>query len=386
MLTKRYLTKHPRKNLKEGSLMKKIVLSAAIAAVCAAPLAAMADTNLYGQMRYSFNSVDDVDGAGQDGMSGNDNVSLFGLKGSAGDDVKAFYHLQTGAPSDNNAGQAFNQRFYFGGLSGGFGKVAYGRMTNAYKFAGFKLDPFYNMSHINVKGSFATGGGTYGLSPATNGFTDNALQYTSPAFSGVKVNLGVYIDDSDQDDHGTNAGISWSSDGINLGVQYASNAKNAATIPGLVKDGDAVRVHGGYKAKGWSVGFSYETVDENVAAVAPSPAVTVFDTTAGADITLTPAVAGSAGSTGSTNYMYLVGRYNVTEKTEAILSIGTVDPDKGAANAGAEGTGMTFGLFQTVAPKTQVYATFSQADLDAQGVEDPSVFSIGAIHKFGFGG
>ena len=364
--------------------MKKIILSAAVAAVCAAPLAAMADNNLYGQMRYSFNSVDDKDN-GKDGMSGNDNVSLFGLKGSAGDDVKAFYHLQTGAAADGNAGRAFNQRFYFAGLSGDFGKVAYGRMTNAYKFDGFKLDPFYNMSHIGVDGKFTAGVATYGLSPATNGFTDNALQYTSPAFSGVKVNLGIYIDDSNQDDHGTNAGISWSNDGINLGVQYASNAKNAATIPGLVKDGDAVRVHGGYKAKGWSVGFSYETVDENVAAAPAVNAVTVT-TDQATTLVITEASAAVAGSTGSTNYMYLVGRYNVTEKTEAVLSVGTVDPDKGAKNAGAEGTGMTFGLFQTVAPKTQVYATFSQADLDAQGAEDPSVFSIGAIHKFGFGG
>jgi len=80
--------------------MKKIILTTAIAAICAAPAAAMADTNLYGQMRYSFNSVDDVTGSGQDGFSGNDNVSLFGLKGSAGDnDLKAFYHLQTGAPA-----------------------------------------------------------------------------------------------------------------------------------------------------------------------------------------------------------------------------------------------------------------------------------------------
>ena len=158
--------------------MKKIVLSAAIAAACVSPLATIADTNLYGQMRYSFNSVDDVDGTGQDGMSGNDNVSLFGLKGSAGDATQAFYHLQTGAAADSNSGRAFNQRFYFGGLSGDFGKVAYGRMTNAYKFAGFKLDPFYNMSHIGVNGQFTAGVATYGLSPATNGFTDNALQYT----------------------------------------------------------------------------------------------------------------------------------------------------------------------------------------------------------------
>jgi len=336
--------------------MKKLILSAAVAAICATPIIAAADAsnNLYGQMRYSFNSVDDVTGSGQDGLNGNDNVSLFGLKGSVSKDgLKAFYHLQTGAPSDANSGRAFNQRFYFAGLSGGFGKVAYGRMTNAYKFDGFKLDPFYNLSHVNAKGSFATGGASFGLSPATNGFTDNALQYTSPAFGGVKFNAGLYIDDSNEDDHGTGFGVSWSGNGINVGVQLASNGKTAGTIPGVSADGDALRIHGGYKAKGWSAGLSYETVDE--------------------------------GTTASTNYMYLVGRFNVSKATELVATFGTVDPDAGASNAGAEGTGFQLGVFQTVLPKTQVYVTYGAASLDAAGKEDPSVLSVGAIHKFGFG-
>lgn len=336
--------------------MKRILLSSAIAALCAAPVAAIAtDHNLYGQLRYSFNSVDDVTGTGQDGLSGNNNVSLFGLKGSVGgDDLKAFYHLQTGAPADGNGGRAFDQRFFFAGLSGNFGKVAYGRMTNAYKFAGFKLDPFYNLSHIGAGGTFANGGATYGLSPATNGFTDNSLQYTSPAFNGVRINGSIYVDDSNQDDHGTNIGAAWTGNGINVGIQLASNDTTAATVPGLVADGDALRLYGGYQAKMWSAGLSYETVDDS--------------------------------ATTETNYLYLVGRFNVTGQTELLGSIGTVDPDNGSPAAGAEGTGITLGVFQTVAPKTQVYVTFSQASLDATGSEDPSVFSIGAIHKFGFGG
>ncbi len=340
--------------------MKKIILTAAIAAICAAPAAAIAsDHNLYGQMRFSFNSVDDVTGSGQDGLSGDDNVSLFGLKGSVGDDLKAFYHLQTGAPTDNADGQnrAFDQRFFFAGLSGGFGKAAYGRMTNAYKFAGFKLDPFYNLSHVNAGGSFATGGASYGLSPATNGFTDNALQYTSPAFAGIKVNASVYVDDSNEDDHGSNIGAVWEGKGFNVGLQYASNGTTASTIPGLVADGTALRLYGGFKAKTWSAGLSYETVED----------------------------AGTAGSLAEANYLYLVGRLNVTPKTELIATIGTVDPDQDSAAIGAEGTGYQLGVFQTVVPKTQMYLTYGAASLDATGAEDPSVISIGAIHKFGFG-
>ena len=88
----------------------------------------------------------------------------------------------------------------------------------------------------------------------------------------------------------------------------------------------------------------------------------------------------------STNYMYLVGRFNATPKTELVLTVGTVDPDDGAKNSLAKGTGYQLGVFQTVVPKTQMYVTYGTASLDMAGAEDPSVLSIGAIHKFGFGG
>jgi predicted porin len=229
-------------------------------------------------------------------------------------------------------------------------------MTNAYKFDGFKLDPYYNLSHVGANGAFSAGGASYGLSPATNGFTNNALQYTSPAFSGVKVNAGVYIDDSNEDDHGTNIGASWSGGGINVGVQFASNAETAATVPNLVKDGDALRLHGGYKADNWSAGLSYEIVDDS--------------------------------ATTETSYLYLVGRFNVSKKTELVATVGMVDPDADspAASLAAEGTGFQLGVFQTVVPKTQLYVSYGTASLDSDTREDPSVLSIGAIHKFGFGG
>ncbi len=326
--------------------MKKSFLMAAIAATCAMPVAAMAGSTLYGTMSFSLNSIDSDDGS-IDGLSGRDNVSLFGLKGSVGDDIKAFYHLQTGAPADGNGGQAFKQRFFFGGLSGSFGKIAYGRMTNAYKFAGFKMDPFYNLSHINASGLYAAGGATYGLSGATNGFTDNSLQYFTPSIGGLKLNLGLYIDDSNDDEHGYNFGGHWKGNGFNAGVQLASNGKNV-TVPNLAADGDALRVYGGYKAKQWSVSASYEKID----------------------------ISATAQDVG---YLYLIGRFNLSSKTELVGTYGSVD------DGPAEGSGFMGGVFHTIAPKTQIYATYGTASIDATGL-DPSVITIGALHKFSLGG
>ncbi|MCP4406732.1 MAG: hypothetical protein GY807_03050, partial [Gammaproteobacteria bacterium] len=75
--------------------MKKFVLCAATAMACTMPVAALAGTTLYGTLSYSLNQVDEDKVDGRDGLSGEDNVSLLGVKGAFGDDIKAFFHLQT---------------------------------------------------------------------------------------------------------------------------------------------------------------------------------------------------------------------------------------------------------------------------------------------------
>ena len=358
-------------------MKNKIILATAVAVACCAPVAAMAEANVYGQFRYSINSADSDDGNGSS-LSGEDNVSLFGLKASVGDDIKAFVHLQTGANADGDGakttsvqavdatgtaipgvfvdvttdgGRAFAQRFYFGGLKGSFGTVAYGRMSTAYKMAGFKMDPFYNLSHIGADGKISKSLATYGLSAATNGFTDNAIQYTSPAISGLKINVGMYLDDGVNDDHGTAAGIAYTAKNFNAGVQFISSGATA-TVAKLGTDNEAMRVHGGYKADSWSADISYETVDSN------------------------------AGTTDKT-YTFLVGKYNMSKELQLVMTYGMVDDDNDGAD---EGAGYTLGAFQTVAPKTQVYASYSSASMDnittADSGADPTVFSLGAIHKF----
>ena len=363
--------------------MKKTLLSLAVAACCV-PVVAMADANLYGQFRYSINSADADDGAGST-LKGDDNVSLFGLKASTeSNGITAFVHLQTGANADGDngtstpfsktithpavgtnaatkqtvkstdttdGGRAFAQRFYFGGLKGDFGTVAYGRMSTSYKMVGFKMDPFYNLSHVGATGTLSKSLATYGLSTANNGFTDNAIQYTSPSMDGLKVNVGLYIDDNTGNDHGTGLGVAYTAKDFNVGVQLISTGKSA-TIAKYTADGDAIRIHGGYKADVWSVDASYEKVDVNAKG-------------------------------DEKGYTFLVGKYNISKETQLAMTIGDV---KDNVNGADEGTGFTLGAFQAVAPKTQVYVSYSAASLDnplvAGKAESPSVFSLGAIHKF----
>ncbi len=352
--------------------MKKILSAVALCALCASPLTAMAEgTTVYGQLRYSMNSVDDDTTTGVDGFSGEDNISLFGIKGSYGNDIKAFFHIQTQANADNSAGTAFKQRFFFGGLEGAFGKVAYGRMTNAYKFDGFKLDPFYNYSHVGSNGYFANGSATYGLSGATNGFSDNAIQYVTPTIlGGLKFQGGMYVDDDNNDDHGYSAGASYDFTdlGLKIGAVYASNHSNTTTLPGIAADGEAVRGYANYKISDTlKVALSVEQVD----------------------IPIDTALVGVPGVADDAIYGYLTGTMVMPDiNMEFSASLGLVD------DGPAEGWGSTVGAWYNVAKNTKLFALVSYSDISADDLYDdasvigmdndrsPLVISIGAQHKF----
>lgn len=338
--------------------MNKIILTAAIASICAAPLAASAETSneLYGDLRVSVNSIDDPNQT-QDGTQFDNNTSRIGIKGEAGDDgITAFYHLQVGAPAEGDMFQdsGFTSRFFFGGLKGSFGKIAYGQMSTAYKMnGGFKIDPFYDRTRVNASGAINAGGASHGLSGLTNNFAEGAIQYTSPSFGGVKVNVGAFIDDSNEDEHATSAGLAWSNKSIDVGVQYLASGTEP-TVPGMTLDGSAIRVHGGFKAKSFKVALSYEMLDNN-------------DVKADA------------------NYMLLTGTFNINKKARISASYGMIDDDSNNSATTTSSDSITVGGFYTVAKNTDLLAIYSQASLDADTKEDPSSLSIGVSHKFGFG-
>ncbi len=311
--------------------MKKILLSAAVAASFLAPMAAMADTKVYGAIRTSALIAGDQGGQSLGGVV--NNASRLGVKGSYGDEggLTGFFNIQTGVRTDTNGGNGFSNRFAMAGVKGGFGTVVLGRLSSPYKMAGLKTDPFYDTS-----AGTGNGGSNYGLSSLTNGWLNNVVGYVSPKFGGgFSVNLVAVLNKDDTPGSGGdnlfNPGITYSSNGITASVQHITEIK-------------ATRLTLGYKAGPMSVAISQEDLDGD-------------------------------------DYTYLSGTYKLGKSTFA-ASYGTVDRTAdGGAHFDTSGDGYTLGVFHKIAPKTTVTAIYSDVDAD-DNARDRDQFSVGIIQKF----
>jgi hypothetical protein len=348
--------------------MKRLICAVSIAALLIVPVAAMAGTTLYGNARISVNYWDNDDGADEN-ISAQDNVSRIGLKGEYGDAIKAFFHLQVsarvapdsnvtvGVPAIDEMGNAalisasgkdndaFGQRFYFAGLKGSFGALSYGRVTNAYKMPGYKMNgKLYDTTTLSVNGPIGTGGASYGLSPMNNGFTPTVVQYVTPSLGGAKINGTLALDGSNNNDHGYIIGASYGGGGIDVGAIYADNG-DGNQLPNLAAEGDAFRVYGSYKTDSWKVGLSFEGVDIK------------------GDLT-----------DDKVGYIFGIGSVKVSPKADVIASIGFVD------DGPAKGVGGTVGVNYGIVENTEILLSGSYGDLD-NGLR-PIAVSCLFVHNF----
>lgn len=138
--------------------------------------------------------------SGGDDDSGQGNsTSRFGLKGTTdvGSGIKANFKLESaGISSSGEVGTAagtpfFNRQAWFG-FSGSFGEVRFGKQDSV-PFQTF-IDFDFNGASNGVSAFFYSGAAVWNN---TDGRESRSLQYISPVFSGVKVQLGFVPDDSD---------------------------------------------------------------------------------------------------------------------------------------------------------------------------------------------
>ncbi len=328
-------------------MKKKILALLCLVMVWALPSALQAkeykpSVTLYGNLRYSIGFQDMTGLEDDEGWTAEDNASRFGIKASHGNEYgKVFIHLQTGSPSVDG-GDAFTTRFFFGGLECEYGKLSFGRMSNAYKMPGVKIDPFYDTQTISSTGGFGKSGATYGLSPATNSFQNNTVQYVTPNFNGFKFVGSIAFDDGKplENDMAWLAGGSYSKDGLTVGAVYADSPETQGIWAKFDPDSEAVRAYASYKGDGWKGGVSYENVNN------------------GDDV----------------NYFYVTGTA-MMKKTDVSLSVGLVD------GGSAEGMGITGGVAHHLLDNAKIYAQASWADLDMMD-HAPYVFSVGMVYNF----
>lgn len=161
--------------------MKKHLLATAIAGLVAAPLAASAETTLYGQFQYEVGFID------QDTMSGTDRLvtqsygdTLFGITGGEdlGNGLRAGFTLE--ADVIPNGGTEFG--ILTATLEGGFGAFTLGLDDNAFALANDHFDIFDGVLAADS------------VAPDSLGATSGLL-YTTPEIGGFTGMLSVMNDD-----------------------------------------------------------------------------------------------------------------------------------------------------------------------------------------------
>ena len=346
--------------------MKK-VLSLAVAAALAAPMAVMADATIYGKVRLSLDNVDDGDDSQVEIAS---QTSRLGVKGSEdlGNGLKAVYKLEFGVDiagaqtsqdfenpnitsrEEFGAAQPFSARNAYVGLAGDFGTALIGRHDTPLKMSTGKLDYFADTSadfNLGYMGSFS------------DRRADGVIAYISPNWSGFTV-AGAIIPGENADANGLADAYSlagmYSNAGIYLSAAYEAADKDTDLLiqnDGTVGDHTQWRVGGGYDAGDWKVGAVYENE--------------AIENEAGGDDLLD------------------VTRWAISGAVK--LGMGMVkatyqdaDDDPSTANV----TSWALGYDYNMSKRTQVYALYLDSTEEEDGFDDVdvSVFSVGLNHNF----
>jgi predicted porin len=257
--------------------MQKKLLTIAVAAALVAPVAAMADVTVYGQLHYSYDWVDGArsfDGTKDvsEDATGVSRETRIGFKGSEdlGGGLKGVWQIEAKV---NNSEDGVDWRNTFAGLSGGFGTVLAGRHDTPYKLSTAKIDPFtdrvgdYNM----VIGSFNGIVTSDERAPQT-------IAYVTPnwsGFSGAIAYVSHYfnnnVGDGNEHDRAVSAMIMYDNAGFFASAAYewveGNNVLGALGAPasalGSSKEptSTAIKVGLGYTFSGFTVGGVYENID-----------------------------------------------------------------------------------------------------------------------------
>lgn len=333
--------------------MNKKLITLAVAAAMVAPLAAAAETTLYGRVDTALTYLDE-DIAGSDGIWDVDTgTTRIGVKGSEdlGDGLKAIFQAEwqfTSSEGGSNDGTAtFLNRLAFAGLSGDFGTVAIGRQWTPYYGAVDKTDIFNDPGNAGTGPNVVAANKSY-LGPSRTG---NAIAYVSPNFSGLQGKLALVID---------NATGGTASDGIdayNPSLSY-DNGPISVGISTLQYDNDLGMqdiwgIGASYNFGMFTLIAQYEDMDET-------------DGTNANDGANEWSIAGEA-SFGN----------NIVRAV-----YGNIDYDSGNAEDETDTWGI--GFQHNFSARTRVYAEYYNNDTNMRAAadEDKDAFSIGLRHDF----
>lgn len=270
---------------------KKYIASACVALVGLSAFAvaqAQTNTTLYGLVDYGYAYRWDAKTPGtntpgnQSQLNGGQSAeNRLGIKGTEdlGNGIKAVFLLEQGFQLDTGAQQQSNTMFSrqaYVGLNGGFGTIVGGRMlTPHYTFVS-SIDPFNAGTvgrYSNVFSPLSALQTSYGtvMDPTR---VDNAVQYTTPTFSGLSV-TGMFSNNAvGQESSAGNTGNNtmygvlgkYETGPVMVGVNYHYIAAGTVGLAGSLNNAESVSVGGTYDFKVAKVAalYSYNDVEYNL--------------------------------------------------------------------------------------------------------------------------
>jgi predicted porin len=360
--------------------MKKVI-SLAIAAALAAPVAAMADATVYGKVRMSIDmsdveNIDMSEGTPPSAETDLDQIDIsshasrLGIKGSEdlGNGLKAVYKLEFGIDIAGKQSNEFKPdnpvsgRNAYVGLAGDFGTVLLGRHDTPLKMSTGKLDYFADTIADYNGGKISNDERGLGSVPSA-GFSDRradgTLAYVSPNFSGLTFAAALVPGENDKA-NGLADAYSLAAMYSNAGLYLAAAYESADDATDLLK---GENVNPGDHDQ-WRLGAEYDFGQFKLAGVYESEEL---DNVAGgtyADYTkwnLSGAM--KVGAAGMVKATYFDSEEDESEE---------------------EVTGFTIGYDHNFSKRTQIYALYNDSTTEEPGFEDleVSIFSIGMNHQF----
>ena len=174
--------------------MQKKIIVLAIAAALSVPAMALAEATVYGQANLSIDMA--KDGAATNSTSANQlisNNSRIGFKGSEdlGGGMSAIWQMEGTVSMDTPAALAFDRNTFVGLMSNSLGTLRLGNYDTPYNRATRKLDVFGDTVVADNRGLNGVGmmGSIGNTVSDLEARAQNAIDYTSPNFSGFSVAL-----------------------------------------------------------------------------------------------------------------------------------------------------------------------------------------------------
>ena len=222
--------------------MQRQLLIAAAAALLAGSAFAQSSTEIYGRINLSLERQD----VGGDSRSVvQDNSSRIGFRGTEdlGGGLKAGFVIEHGFNADTGAAAGdFWGRESTLSLSGGFGTLRVGNMPASEAY--FATADYISM-HNHDTGTSSDA--LYGF--VSVGALQNAIAYTSPTMSGLRLDVQYGLKESTKTDNPLSLAANYDAGPLHLGFGYEDYNGNKSTAIRALYEMGAITV-GGYYEKG----------------------------------------------------------------------------------------------------------------------------------------